>query len=471
MQTLNALGRLANAGDVADSLFFTSPALAQMATLLPVIAGYGHSSSAERVLSSLRSAHVRGLKDEQYGTYLAALLAVSQGDITGGRGLAREGLARDTVRCCALSRPLQMRPRLGEPGGRRHNGRRAAGLRAGLDEAGYLPWVARLSAPLRYQLALAQASRPETREDGLRRLRHGIGADDREFVPMRNLALGRILEESDPGSAVAAYEFRPVVGRRRPGFAAEGRGGSGDAQATPATGVAPLIDASWGATLGHAASVSHVRGRHPCFHAPISRSNLSGLQRESLNAATGPVSHGAETHGMPRPMGGLCRVPVVGERPFSVPVIALISGVYATHCYPGRPMAERPHPKPDYGVRRIVKASHKLTPADKLTWLEHLELDNHKTKSWLGCYASAGHIAANLGLNARTVEDCRARLKKSGLLVGLQHQRKTSWCCLFPDEFTPGTRPNVEDVEALTRRFDTWLEGKRFSSEGILRAY
>jgi hypothetical protein len=63
------------------------------------------------------------------------------------------------------------------------------------------------AAPLRFQLALALSDGAATSEEGIRHLRHGIGAADREFVPLRYVALGQILVAvGDIDGSAAAYD-------------------------------------------------------------------------------------------------------------------------------------------------------------------------------------------------------------------------------------------------------------------------
>ncbi|NIM52873.1 MAG: protein kinase [Gemmatimonadales bacterium] len=206
VRALNGHGRLAEARATADSLWAASPSLARMVSLLPVVAGYVPRASTQRAIRRLEAAQPIDLREQQEVDYWRALVALSQGDVSGARALAAEGLGRDTTDGTApyhgLFRGLQGWAHLIE-------GDTVAGtalLRSGLEDAGYWPWVTLNAAPLRYQLAKALAARPVTREEGVRRLRYGIGPHDREFLPISRLALGEALEApGDVEGALSAY--------------------------------------------------------------------------------------------------------------------------------------------------------------------------------------------------------------------------------------------------------------------------
>jgi tetratricopeptide (TPR) repeat protein len=77
-------------------------------------------------------------------------------------------------------------------------------LRAGLEQAA-APGRVEESAFLRLQLALALASRPETREEGIRWLRHAFQLQPL-YTPLAYLALGRTYEAAGQRDlAVGAY--------------------------------------------------------------------------------------------------------------------------------------------------------------------------------------------------------------------------------------------------------------------------
>src|SRR5437660_6058043 len=70
-------------------------------------------------------------------------------------------------------------------------------------------------------------------------------------------------------------------------------------------------------------------------------------------------------------------------------------------------------PKLPWCATHVVKACHELTPAEKLTWCEHMMLDNGLD----GCYAGAGPLAARLGCSRHTVEIHRRRFVAAALLT------------------------------------------------------
>ena len=78
-------------------------------------------------------------------------------------------------------------------------------LRTGLEMAA-APGQLEESGFLRFQLALALAARPETREEGINSLRYGF-AFQPLFIPLANLALGRTYDEAGKqDSAALAYQ-------------------------------------------------------------------------------------------------------------------------------------------------------------------------------------------------------------------------------------------------------------------------
>ena len=68
------------------------------------------------------------------------------------------------------------------------------------------PATSSVGAPLRFVWAATLASRPETRERGLRLLRYGQWLHDLHYVPIGYLALGQALEDAgDTVGAARAY--------------------------------------------------------------------------------------------------------------------------------------------------------------------------------------------------------------------------------------------------------------------------
>jgi hypothetical protein len=81
-------------------------------------------------------------------------------------------------------------------------------LRSGLAKAGG-PNSAEATAFLRFQLALALAAHPDTREEGISRLRYSFDNTALYLVPLAYLALGRTYEAAgkDDSAAVAYGRF------------------------------------------------------------------------------------------------------------------------------------------------------------------------------------------------------------------------------------------------------------------------
>jgi hypothetical protein len=78
-------------------------------------------------------------------------------------------------------------------------------LRSGLAKAGG-PNAAERTSFLRFQLALALAADPDTREEGITRLRYGFDSSELHLVPLAFLALGRTYEAAGKrDSAAIAY--------------------------------------------------------------------------------------------------------------------------------------------------------------------------------------------------------------------------------------------------------------------------
>ncbi len=205
-RTLNGAGRLEEAAATADQLFEAAPGLARTVTLLPVVAGYAPPASADRALQSLAEARPFSVREELAVEYWRALAALARGDAAAARAIAAPDAARDTT-----GEALPFRGLFAAVGGWADvlDGDTAAGiarLRSGLEDAGYWPWVTDEAAGARFQLARTLAAASGTRDEGTRRLRHGIGAADAEFVAPALVALGEALGAGgDPGGAAEAY--------------------------------------------------------------------------------------------------------------------------------------------------------------------------------------------------------------------------------------------------------------------------
>jgi len=113
-------------------------------------------------------------------------------------------------------------------------------------------------------------------------------------------------------------------------------------------------------------------------------------------------------------------------------------------------------PRLPFSATHVVKACVGLTPAEKLTWVEHYALDNGPD----GCFVGAGGLAARLGFTRHTVEAHRRRFVDAGLLVkaGRGAGRTDSWFPTLPPQCTPsGPRLTTDHVALLADRLDLRL--------------
>jgi hypothetical protein len=201
---LYAAGRLEEARVLAQRLADIDPARARRAMLLPVLAGYapyrGGPGPGDGGDSTM-------LEEEQLErTYWRALDAVARRDTAAARQIVEEGLASTSRDETAPYRGLfsAVLGWIDILGGEASSG--VSRMSSGLEQAGYLPWVMEIAAPLRFHLARTLASQPRTRPEGIRRLRYGTAPTDFELVPISLLELGRALQASgDLGGAVDAY--------------------------------------------------------------------------------------------------------------------------------------------------------------------------------------------------------------------------------------------------------------------------
>jgi hypothetical protein len=137
--------------------------------------------------------------------YARALVQMIRGDVRAGR----QRIARAVAQLDSATIPDDIRGYLtaADGWGALLQGDTASGLRrlrAGLDQAA-APGQGEDSGFLRFQLALALAARPETREEGITSLRYGFLLHPM-FVPLATLALGPTYEAAGkPDSAALAY--------------------------------------------------------------------------------------------------------------------------------------------------------------------------------------------------------------------------------------------------------------------------
>ncbi len=148
---------------------------------------------------------VQALPPGPEAEYARALVSLIHGDVRAGR----QQIARILVQPDSSRIPEDIRAYLLAADGwaAMLQGDTTSGLRrlrAGLEQAA-APGQAEDSGFLRFQLALALAARPETREEGIASLRYGFDFQPL-FIPLTTLALGRTYEAAGkPDSAALAY--------------------------------------------------------------------------------------------------------------------------------------------------------------------------------------------------------------------------------------------------------------------------
>jgi tetratricopeptide (TPR) repeat protein len=201
---LNAGGQITEARELVLRLAALDRERAMHVSLLPVLAGYApyvgdfpfEGGDDETLFEEARLERA----------YWQSLDAIARNDTAAAR-LAAEGalaiISRDETapyRGLLIAVLGWVDILSGDSGGG------AARMSTGLHQAGYLPWVTELSAPLRLQLARTLALQPATRLEGIRRLRYGTAPGDWELVPISILELGRARDASgDLSGAVEAY--------------------------------------------------------------------------------------------------------------------------------------------------------------------------------------------------------------------------------------------------------------------------
>jgi tetratricopeptide (TPR) repeat protein len=198
------LGRFREANRLADSLAQLSPGDALLVLGTAIILGLAPPEFG----GPLVAAWLRSPPAVPETGYYRAVYELSQGHLAAARRQIDSALAiRDTI---AL--PANLRGSLVGARGWASlmAGDTVAGLadlRRALNEAAE-PRGELLSVPWRFQLALALASRPETRAEGIRWLRYGF--DHPLLIPLTYLALGRAYRAAGDREA-AALSYGRVV--------------------------------------------------------------------------------------------------------------------------------------------------------------------------------------------------------------------------------------------------------------------
>jgi serine/threonine-protein kinase len=199
-QMLAGMGRWREAGVLVDSLRSFDPDKATEVVAWAIALGLA-PPSATGFLDTAATAFPDGPEAE----YARGMVHLVRGEVAEGRRrMARALAAADSARLPPEDRGLM----LGADGwGALLQGDSTEGLRrlrAGLEQAA-APGRVEESAFLRLQLALALASRPETREEGIRWLRHAFQLQPL-YTPLAYLALGRTYEAAGQRDlAMGAY--------------------------------------------------------------------------------------------------------------------------------------------------------------------------------------------------------------------------------------------------------------------------
>jgi tetratricopeptide (TPR) repeat protein len=199
-QVLAGLGRWRETLVLADSLKGIDPEKATEVLAWATVLGVAPASR-----SGFLDTAVAGLSAGAEAEYAKGLTDLVRGRVEEGRRRIARALASPD----SASMPADIRGYLVAADGwgallqgDSINGLRR--LRAGLDMAA-APGELEASGFLRFQLALALAARPESREDAITRLRHGFSFQPL-FMPLTYLALGRTYDAAGkPDSAALAY--------------------------------------------------------------------------------------------------------------------------------------------------------------------------------------------------------------------------------------------------------------------------
>jgi hypothetical protein len=204
--SLLGFGRLREVKSLVDTVAAISPGAAVGLLGWPVVLGIAPPSFAGARLDSLLSLDRDVVASPRRTAYTEAIKAMVRGETEAASRKASEGMeladgSPDSTRNRAVLEATVGWARLvrGDTAGGIRD------LRSGLAKAGG-PNSAEATAFLRFQLALVLAADPDTREEGISRLRYSFDNAALYLLPLAYLALGRTYEAAGkPDSAVAAY--------------------------------------------------------------------------------------------------------------------------------------------------------------------------------------------------------------------------------------------------------------------------
>jgi serine/threonine-protein kinase len=202
---LVGLGRLREARALVDTVAAISPGAAAGLLVWPVALGLVPPSSGGTKVDSLVARDKSEMASPLMEAYVDAIRAVAQGRTEEAVKRATDAIrAPSTTEDSTRSRGM-LRATIGWA--RLVQGDTADGisdLRTGLSVTGGPQSGA--TAFLRFQLALALAADPRSREEGIDHLRYGFNGTAVHLLPLTYLALGRTYEAADkPDSAALAY--------------------------------------------------------------------------------------------------------------------------------------------------------------------------------------------------------------------------------------------------------------------------
>jgi tetratricopeptide (TPR) repeat protein len=202
---LVSLGRMREASTIYDELWAKAADRQEpYLSVLPVLAGFADTSFAARALRTV-AGPAPDPSAESLFRYIQMLYALSRGRTAEARELGRRSAESATAGIPTLPALISA----GEGWADILDGDTVGGLarlEAGLADAGYVSDV-QLSLPLRNAFAAIQASRPETREEGIRRLLDGWSFGDFVYMAHAYLLAAQALEASgDAAGAARAYE-------------------------------------------------------------------------------------------------------------------------------------------------------------------------------------------------------------------------------------------------------------------------
>jgi hypothetical protein len=203
---LLGLGRLRQVQSMVDTVARISPGAAVGLLGWPIALGIAPRSFGGARLDSLLALDLDKSESPRKGAYPQAIRMLVNGNPKEAREIVAQGMAlpdetADSVRNRGLLRATGGWARLIE-------GDTTGGiqdLRNGLAEASG-PGAGERTGFLRFQLGLVLAARPETRGEGIRRLRYGFDNTAVYFIPLSYLALGKTYQAAGQrDSAAMAY--------------------------------------------------------------------------------------------------------------------------------------------------------------------------------------------------------------------------------------------------------------------------